>query len=145
MKSPAPVRVRVSRYYEISPARVFDAWLDRQAIGQWMFPAEDGAATVVRLRLDARVGGVYSFVVRGPGGVINHIGTYLEIARPKRLAFTLGDDASGMSRVNIELQPAATGCELTLTHELHPQWAEAAEQEAAHWRRILDALATFLD
>jgi hypothetical protein len=37
-----------------------------------------------------------------------------------------------------------TGCELTLTHELHPSWAEHVGKIEASWSKMLDVLAVAL-
>ncbi|MGH9720705.1 MAG: SRPBCC family protein [Bryobacteraceae bacterium] len=75
------VNVRVTRHFDASPERVFDAWLDPEMIGKWMF---------------------------------------------------------------VEAAPSGTGTGLTLTHELHPGWAEYASRTEAGWTRMLDALAAVL-
>jgi len=43
--------------------------------------------------------------------------------------------------VIIDIAPLATSCELTLTHELHPDWADYASRAEAGWTKMLDALA----
>ena len=87
--STAPrINVRVTRRYTAPPERVFDAWLDAEMIGKWMFGPALRDEEIVRLSLDARVGGSFSFVVRRQGEEIDHMGEYLEIDRPRRLVFT---------------------------------------------------------
>lgn len=89
--STAPrINVRVTRRYTAPPERVFDAWLDAEMIGKWMFGPALRDEEIVRLSLDARVGGSFSFVVRRQGEEIDHMGEYLEIDRPRRLVFTWG-------------------------------------------------------
>jgi uncharacterized protein YndB with AHSA1/START domain len=125
---PSPI-ARVMRRFSASPERVFDAWLDPGMIGKWMFGPVLRDEEVVRIVVDPRVGGSFSFVVRRQGTEIDHIGEYLEIGRPRRLAFTWGArQDSDSSRVIVEIVPLETGSELTLTHELHPAWAEYASR-----------------
>jgi uncharacterized protein YndB with AHSA1/START domain len=127
---------------------VFDAWLDRHAVAKFMFRDEE----MVRLSLDPRVGGAFSFVVRRQGQEFDHIGHYLEIGRPRRLAFSWGvvqaptgtSSSTDMSRVSIDIVALPTGCELTLAHEMHPDWADHASRAAAGWTKILDALGAVL-
>ena len=98
---------------------------------------------VLRIAVDARIGGSFSFVVRRQGEEIDHIGAYLEIDRPQRLAFTWGiaRESEDGSRVRIDIVPLATGCQLTLIHELHPDWADYASRTEAGWTKMLEALA----
>lgn len=137
------VLVRVTRRYSASPERVFDAWLDPGMLGRFMFGTVVRDEEVVRLTLDAQVGGTFSFVVRRQGEEIDHIGEYLEIDRPRRLAFTwgiAGESSPDQSRVIIDVAPLETGSEITLTHELHPDWADFADRAEAAWAKMLDAL-----
>jgi uncharacterized protein YndB with AHSA1/START domain len=141
------VNVRVTRHFSASPEQVFDAWLDPEMIGKWMFgPAyPEREEEVVSISLDPRVGGTFSFVVRRQGQEIDHVGEYLEIDRPRRLVFTWGvADAGDSSRVIIDIIPLQQGCELTLTHEMHPKWADFASRAEASWNKMLNVLATTL-
>jgi hypothetical protein len=48
-----------------------------------------------------------------------------------------------VTRVELDLVPAGSGCDLTLTHEgVLAEWASSTE---AGWRGILDGLAASLD
>lgn len=146
MNDPTPPRVRVFQPFTHPAERVFEAWLDPADIGRWMFGPTVRHEEIVRLVVDARVGGGFSFLVRRDGREIDHVGTYLELVRPTRLAFTWGiSPPVETSRVIVALTPLTAGCELTLTHELHPAWAHFADRTAAGWTNMLGALAAALD
>src|SRR5690606_856869 len=119
---------------------------DPALLGRWMFGPNVRDEEIVRLALDARVGGRFSFVVRRDGEIIDHVGKYLEIERPRRLVFTWGITGVSVdeSRVVIEIHPRDDGCEFTLLHELDPDWADYAERTQAGWTHMLDALAKLL-
>ncbi|HVC34561.1 MAG TPA: SRPBCC family protein [Chloroflexota bacterium] len=145
--NPEPhVNARVTRRFSASPERVFDAWLDPEMIGRWMFGPVIRDEEVVRISLDARVGGAFSFVVRRQGEEIDHVGEYLEIDRSRRLAFTWGvrQELRDRTRVIVDIVPQETGCALTLTHELRPDWVNFASQAEAAWAQMLDSLAATL-
>ncbi len=137
------VQVRVERRFTISPEQLFDAWLDPAFLGRWMFGPALRDEEIVQLTVDARVGGTFSFVVRRHGVELNHVGRYLHMNRPHRLMFTWG--IAGLSedesRVILDFLPSGTGCELTLMHELHPEWSDYAEDTEAGWMMMLDALS----
>jgi uncharacterized protein YndB with AHSA1/START domain len=142
---PTPnIRVSVSRHFDESPERLFDAWLDPEMIGNWMFGPALREEEVLRIASDARVGGSFSFLVRRQGQEIDHIGKYREIDRPRRLVFTWGiaGDSEDESLVVIEIVPQGTGAELTLTHEMDPKWADYASRAKSAWAKMLDALET---
>ncbi|MFY1825309.1 SRPBCC family protein [Myxococcus fulvus] len=140
------VQVQLTRLFAASAERVFDAWLNPETLGRWMWGPGVRDEEVLHLRLDARVGGGFSFLVRRKGQDIDHIGTYLEIHRPRRLVFTWAIREETMreedvSRVTLDFQPRDSGCELTLTHVMSDQWAEYADRTQAGWATMLTTLA----
>lgn len=139
-----PLAVRVTRRFAASAERVFDAFLDPEKAGRFMFSTATGH--MVRAEVDARPGGRYLFVDRRPEGDAEHFGEYLEIDRPRRLVFTFSVDRSAPEgdRVAIDIVPLKAGCELTLTHEMKPEWAEYAERTEQGWINIIEGLARTL-
>ena len=141
-KAEPRLTVRVTRRFGATPERVFDAWLDPQSAGLWLFATPTGQ--MVRVEIDARAGGKFIFVDRREGEDVAHVGEYLEIDRPRRLAFAFSVPKFSMerTRVTVEIAPAESGCELTLTHEgVLPEYAGRTE---AGWSAILDGLAKAL-
>jgi len=130
--------VRLTRHFDASPERVFDAWLDPAAAGKWLFATPTGQMT--RVEIDARVGGKF-LLIRRDGDDVDHKGEYIEVDRPRRLAFTfkVPKYSSENTRVTIDIVPVGNGCNLTLTHEaVLPEWLDRTRQG---WTMILDNLA----
>lgn len=140
-----PVIVRVSRRYDFPAERVFDAWLDVEKARQVLFATSTGE--MVRAEIDARVGGSFNFTDRRDGVDVEHIGEYLEIDRPRRLAFTFHTERGSieLSRVTIEIARRGSGCELTLTHEIDPKWADYKDRTESGWTTILASFAKLLE
>jgi uncharacterized protein YndB with AHSA1/START domain len=143
MNAAKTVTVKVSRRFQASPERVFDAWLDPAKARRFLFATPTGE--VVRADIDARVGGRFLIVDRRDGEDVGHEGEYLEIDRPRRLRFTFGvpKHSKEYSRVTIDITPAAGGCELTLIHE--GVLAEYADKTPDGWNACFDGLAKLLD
>ncbi|WP_420124946.1 SRPBCC family protein [Longimicrobium sp.] len=139
-----PVTVRVTRRFAASAERVFDAFLDPDKAGRFMFAT--AAGQMVRAETDPRVGGRYVFTDRRDGEDVEHFGEYLEIDRPRRLVFTFSVDRASTEadRVAIDIVPLQTGCELTLTHEMKPEWAAYADRTEQGWTGMIDGLARVL-
>lgn len=140
--------VQVSRGFDVPSERVFDAWLDPATLDRWMFGPNVRDEEIVRLDVDPRVGGRFSFVVRRGDQEIDHAGEYLVVDRPHRLEFTWAAHAPGEpaddeqpSHVSIEISPRAVGCGLTLTHRMDPKWAGYAVRTQAGWTSMLEGLA----
>jgi uncharacterized protein YndB with AHSA1/START domain len=142
MTPQSPASVQVTRRFEIPPERVFDAWLDPARVGKWLFATESGQ--MVRIEIDPRVGGSFTIVERRDGEDVEHTGEYLEIERPRRLAFTfrVPKYSQEQSQVRVDIVPMESGCELTLTHEnVLPDYRDRTE---SGWGRLLSGLAATL-
>jgi len=140
----APLRIVVTRRFDAPAERVFDAWLDPNSAGRWLFATEGG--TMQKAEIDPRVGGSWRFVEKRGDEVADHWGTYQEIERPRRLAFSFTASMEPLpTRVVVDIKPLEDGCELTLTHEIHPKWAPYVPQARSGWLGILEGLANTLD
>jgi uncharacterized protein YndB with AHSA1/START domain len=108
----------VTRRYDAPSARVFDAWLDPDVAGRWLFAT--ASRPMAQVEIDARVGGSFRFV-DGRDDEIS--GEYIEIVPHRRLVFTLSMEKLPhvVARVTVEIAALEKGCELTLTHENVPQ------------------------
>ena len=131
--------VRATHRYDAPPERVFDAWLDPKVAGRFLFATPTG--TMIKAQIDARVGGQFAFVDRRPDmGDVEHVGTYLEIDRPRRLVFDFAVPAYEPTRTKITLEfaPDGAGCVLTLIHE--GVFEEYVKQTEGGWAMILEGL-----
>jgi uncharacterized protein YndB with AHSA1/START domain len=137
-----PISIAVTRHYEASAERVFDSWLDPACAAKWFFASPQGQ--IVRAEIDPVVGGEFRFIDRRDDEDIEHVGEYLEIDRPRRLSFVFSVNESELSTVTVEIAPADEGCDLTLTHDIHPRFAAYAERSKQGWEMMLDGLARAL-
>lgn len=131
--------VRVSHRFDAPPERVFDAWLDPGTAAKFLFATPTGR--MVRAEIDPSVGGNFTFVDRRPDmGDVEHVGTWLEIDRPRRLVFEFAVPAyePTRTRITLDFAPDGGGCRLTLTHE--GVFEEYVTQTQHGWGMILDGL-----
>jgi uncharacterized protein YndB with AHSA1/START domain len=142
MTANASGTVRITRRFDVPIERVFDAWLDPTQAGKWLFATPTGQ--MVRAEIDARVGGSFVFTDRRDGEDVEHVGTYQEIDRPRRLVFSFAVPkySTLVTRVSLALTPLPGGCELTLTQENTPsEWIDRAREG---WDKIIAGLASHL-
>ena len=82
--------LEITRIFDASPARVFEAWLNREEWQAWIGPK--GVSCEVPL-LEPRVGGRYRVTMRlSDGRVIPVAGVFKTIDAPRTLVFTWGWD-----------------------------------------------------
>ncbi|MEX0733579.1 MAG: SRPBCC domain-containing protein [Steroidobacteraceae bacterium] len=140
MNDVASVPKVVLRREIAAPAKeLFDAWLDPASLAVWMRP---GGTPRTTAKVDPRVGGAFEIVMHTASGPVPHTGTYKEIDRPRRLAFTWNSPHAGQndSLVTVEFRPARGATEIVLTHERLPS-QEAVAKHTKGWSDILELLA----
>src|SRR5690242_10062225 len=108
-----PIVIVVKHRFDAPPERVFDAWLDQESLGKWLFATPNGV--MKRVEVDPRVGS--GFVVAEQRGDVlaEHYGRYEVIDRPRRLVFLFSvtgfsDPEETLSRVSINIVPDGIGC-----------------------------------
>jgi len=142
MSDQPTVNITVTHRYSASAERVFDAWIDPTKAGKWLFSTPTG--TMVKVEIDARVGGKFLFVDRRDGVDVDHVGEYLEIDRPRRLVFRfiVPKYTDLWTTVVVEIAALDEGCELTLTHE--GVLTDYADRTKGGWTMILENLGEAL-
>jgi uncharacterized protein YndB with AHSA1/START domain len=130
--------VIVERRIGAPPEAVFDAWLDPAAAGRFLFATPGGV--MEKVEIDPHIGGGFTVIERRGETQAEHHGEYVEIDRPRRLAFDFWTSFSAeRTRVAIDIEPDGEGSRVTLTHE--GVWADWADKTRQGWTTILDGLA----
>lgn len=136
-----PIHIQVSRRFTASAERVFDAWLDQKTAGRWWFATPAGK--MQKVEIDGRVGGKFRIIERRGDDDANHYGTFIELDRPRRIVLDFATDPDHPpTRVTIQITALKDGgCELTLSHDIAPEWAEYKDRTNQGWTMILESLA----
>ena len=134
-----PNTIRLHRVFKTKPERLYQAFLDPDALVKWIPP--HGFTAKVH-HMDARVGGSYkmSFTNFGTGSSHSFGGEYLELVPNKKIRHTdKFDDPNmpGVLMVTIEIKPVMVGAEIHITQENLPDmipvemcylgWSESLE------------------
>lgn len=129
----------VRREIRASAEELFDAWLDPEAMAEFMRP---GPTTRTTVKADSRVGGRFEIVMHTPGGPVPHTGVYRRIDRPRTLVFTWNSPyaGDGDSLVTVEFRAARGATEVVITHEGLPS-AEMVKAHTGGWSDILEISA----
>jgi uncharacterized protein YndB with AHSA1/START domain len=118
----ASAAVVVRRTIAASAEDLFDAWLDPEAMVQWMRPNKVRRTEV---RVEPRVGGSYEILMLIDSGNVTHSGVYRVIDRPRRLVFTWmsGPTENQETLVTVDFVRVDKRTEVIVTHELLPESA----------------------
>ena len=144
----ADLTLLITQSFDAPRERVFDAWLEPEAISHWIGPRTISAKAEL---LEPRIGGRYRIFMRGPDGKGPVVaGTYREIVRPERLVFTWmweTDHPHGgkghETLVTLTFREVGNKTEMTLRHEFFER-AEARDSHNEGWRASFEKLAEFL-
>jgi len=137
----APVSVTVERRLAAAPERVFEAWLDPESLGRWLFATPDGV--MERVEVDPRIGGRFLVAERRGEELAEHHGEYVALDRPRRIAFDFWTSLSEeRTRVSITIEADGEGSLLSLRHD--GVWADYEERTEKGWAMILGNLAKTL-
>lgn len=132
--------LNIRRTYKAPAEAVFDAWTSPEVIRRW-WQAERGWDTP-EAEVDLRVGGAVRVVMRDPakGEEYGGGGTYTEIERPTRLAFTwLWDNETHRTLIEIDFEEADGATTVSFTHS--GLWDEATVRSHEEgWSNVLDSL-----
>lgn len=141
-----PSTIHLHRVLRATPERVYQAFLDPDAMVKWLPP--HGFTGKVH-HMDARVGGTYkmSFTNFTTGQNHSFGGEYLELVPHERIRHTdTFDDPNlpGEMQVTIALEKVSCGTEVTITQEGLPDMIPA---EACHlgWQESLALLAQLVE
>jgi uncharacterized protein YndB with AHSA1/START domain len=114
----SPAAVVVRRTIAAPAEDLFDAWLDPEALVEWMRP---GSILRTEARNDPRVGGQYEIIMHAESGPIPHRGEYRVIDRPRRLVFTWNSKFAENTLVTVDFLKRDARTEIVITHEQLPE------------------------
>ena len=141
-----PNTVRLHRVLTTKPEKVYRAFLEPDAMAQWLPP--NGFAGTVH-HLDAKVGGKYRMSFRNftTGQSHSFSGEYIELVLNERLRYTDRFDdpnLSGEIQVTVTVKPVAVGTELHIVQEGIP---DVIPLEACYlgWQQSLQNLAKLVE
>lgn len=116
--TPSDREILITRTFDASAARIFDAWTTPESVRQWWGSEE---APMVECEIDLRVGGSWRYVTRGQDGTeFAWHGTYREVERPGRLVstevFEGFPDAEAVNTATLTEQDGITTLSVTVLH-----------------------------
>jgi uncharacterized protein YndB with AHSA1/START domain len=141
MDTAAATALRITRTYDATPEKVFNAWITPEALKRWFAPSDEFKTPEVTV--DARVGGRYRIVMHAPDGQIHRVGgVYREFSPPKKLVFTWAWESTPEREmlVTVEFTARGNGTELVLVHERFAD-ADARDHHEKGWNGCLGRLA----
>ncbi len=123
----------MTRRFDASPERLFDTWTDPHLAARWLFTGPESTDHAVEM--DVRVGGAWKITDSRGGVLYTAIGEYLEIDRPRRLAFSFGmpQFSPGFATVTVDIVADGAGAVMTFTQTLGSPAEDAPTREGWKW------------
>jgi uncharacterized protein YndB with AHSA1/START domain len=118
MESSARLPVLAERHMNASAEKVYDAWLDPENVGKWLFTTPSGKMQSVAI--DPVVGGKFSIIERRDDDEVEHLGEYLALERPTQIIFdvTVPHFSSSVTHVEVNIKPSPDGgCDVAILHD----------------------------
>lgn len=138
------IQLSVQKQMNVPPERVYTAWLDPHTAGRWWFGTPNGVMQTVEI--DANDGGKFLIIEKRGDQLAEHFGTFIELLPYQQIIFNFATDhQTAPTRVTIDIKPTATGCEVTLSHDMDPAWTAFEDKARMGWTMILDGLAKFVE
>ena len=134
--------LEITRIFDAPPARVFEAWLNREEWASWIGP--EGVNCEVPV-LEPRVGGRYRLTMHlSDSKILPVAGVFKAIELNKSFAFTWGMEGDPRETlVTVELRDLNGRTELKLRQEGLPT-AAARDDHGKGWSSALNKLAAYL-
>jgi len=136
--------LNVSRFYPVAPEKVWRAWTDPRALGQWFRP--DASFSIPLAEADVRDGGRFRvLMVNAKGEEFDLSGTYREVVPERRLVMTWGwkNQPGHESVVTVNFVQAAQGTQIELLHEGYLDFDNEPTHEEG-WHGALEKLERHL-
>jgi uncharacterized protein YndB with AHSA1/START domain len=140
--------IAITRLYDASVARVWDAWVIPEQVAQWWGPR---GFTLTSGTKDVRPGGVWTYVMHGPDGVdYPNKTTFLEVVKHEKLVYDHGanDEHGPLFRVTVTFSQVGNRTKMEMQMAL-PTPEEAEKTRAfvkkAGGNATWDRLAEFLE
>lgn len=137
--------LNLRRFYPVAPEKVWRAWTDPQALGQWFRP--NASFSVPVAEADVRVGGRFRvLMVDAKGEEFDLRGLYREVVPERKLVMTWGwreKQPGHESLVTVTFRPLNQGTQLELRHEQYVDIQNQPTHEQG-WNGALDKLETHL-
>ena len=134
----------LKRHYPVAPEKVWRAWTDPQALGQWFRP--DASFSVPLAQADVRVGGRFRVLMTdAKGEEFDLSGVYREVVPGRRLVMTWAwkNQPGHESLVTVDFRPSDRGTHLELRHEGYLDFDNQPTHEQG-WNGALDTLGIIL-
>lgn len=146
MNQATTFELTLTRHIRAPRERVFDAFVTREMMCQWMCPR---GMTLTVSELDPRPGGRYSVTMRARNGEqFTAAGTYREVLKPQRLVYTWQWQGEALPNVEtlitVTLEPRDGGTELRMHHTGFPD-ASLRDAHNEGWSSCVNRMVDALD
>lgn len=136
--------LNLARFYPVAPEKVWRAWTDPKALGQWFRP--NASFSIPVAEADVRVGGRFRvLMVNAQGEEFDLNGIYREVVPGRKLVMTWGwkNQSEHESLVTVNFVSLRGGTQVELRHDQYRDFENEPTHEQG-WNGAFDKLEIFL-
>lgn len=140
IKEQENVVLNMSRFFDASVEKVWDAWTNPDNISKWWLP--EGFTKPKPNEVDLKVGGGFKYHMQPPEGDAFYAhGSFKEIIKNKLIKSTwLWSHSDQETLLTVEFKESDGGTELIIIHELFTD-AVQRDLHSDGWQKCLDRIA----
>lgn len=114
MVNTSTTTLTITKSFEVSADKVFDAWVNPEMLKKWFFTMEH---TNKVAKNEPHIGGKWEIVDHREGKDYRAIGEYLEVNSPSKLVLTfeMPQFSDTVDEITVELKPTDSGSNMTFT------------------------------
>ncbi|MFJ7826723.1 SRPBCC domain-containing protein [Psychrobacillus sp. NPDC096623] len=114
MANTSTIALTMTKSFDVTADKVFDAWLNSEMMRKWLFTMEHTNKVSMN---EPHVGGAWEIVDHREGKDYRAIGEYLEINSPNKLVLTfkMPQFSDTVDEITVEFESTENGCVMTFT------------------------------
>jgi alkylphosphonate utilization operon protein PhnA len=142
-------KIEIKHKFKFLRSELFDAFLNIEIAKHFMFRTDAGQ--LMNAQLVPELGGEFVFeeqrLDENKNTVVErHFGSFVEIDKPERLTFvfSVSQQTDQSDYVELAFQEINSGCEITLSHDINPDFLKNKKKIENSWTQMLEKLDIYL-
>lgn len=146
VSTPSPLKLTLSKNFNQSIEKLYQAWTNEKAVAQWFTPSSEWKC--IDISFKAKTGNPYFVMMKATDGKLWRVeGTFQEVIPNERIVFTWdypGADSIGLTVVSVRFLKSGQTSKIELTHQGFKNESDRSEHQWG-WEGCTGNLERFFD